>query len=861
MLTGSLPFQADSKLLLYKYILNCEYPKPKFLTDRAVRLLAKIFVRSGKLRAGFSALRKDEWFMFYPLENHHFLKDFDPKTEHRVAKSGRNGRAGAKSSPKNSKNHDFEEKFGKFDKELLEATAVKMGVDLEDLGRMVAEKRRNPYTTCYWLLVRRKKRRGGEAVVLTRDEEFMISEMKKARKKAQENNREEIEALETSLHASERLEEAKNTENQKTENFKKGTFESNESGELQEKSIKGKRDYVVLVENQSKDYKEVLKSGQKVGDVNKILVTFQRGAGSSKARKRIKRVDRVSGGADGGRRAANGTANGAFGYEVARSSSVDLGLVERGGGSVEGVKDSLEALNGHKTLEVEVKRQKIENFEKSPKKAKIRVKRKKKSTRSPTSTSRSFQKRSDLAKTRKKFKNHESENFAKIPLDEILIPPPSPKEDEIVIRGYSLDNGTRISLKNPLQPKPQKTLFPGQTNPFNTTNSTLRSLYSSIEGYTIPDTPKIDPKLTKTNYSKNSKNRSKKAIPEVNTYTKRLQEYLNHRRDATDIKIIAESEYKEGLKNSRIMLRKWKNSSSRASPQLIRAKNHQKRLPASLYETRTLPENSKWVKLKNDQKAEIGIHQLRRNYQRTISVYRKELKHSSTDFRSIPSTKIFTKRNKKYWRKSRSRRRKPSKKPKNGVSGVHVHPKAPKIAKKRFEVPQLYTSISMNNRVFQAPIQLSYDQELKRMTRGLNYKALIEQHRQKMERSREFDSSFNSNREAQKTAKKAFKRYNGGTRTSAERETMLRNLKRAKEKIRLVKVGEAGLGFSGPRRVRSEAGRKVVGGREGLNGGISVEEDLGVFEGEGEDEGIRLMYRGFQSKVRELRVLRKASGG
>lgn len=62
MLTGYLPFEAESKLLLYKKILNCEYHIPDSLSFQVVDLLKRILVRNGRNRLGFKAVQKHKWF-------------------------------------------------------------------------------------------------------------------------------------------------------------------------------------------------------------------------------------------------------------------------------------------------------------------------------------------------------------------------------------------------------------------------------------------------------------------------------------------------------------------------------------------------------------------------------------------------------------------------------------------------------------------------------------------------------------------------------------------------------------------------------------------------------------------------------
>ena len=62
MLCGFLPFDEDSKSLLYKKILNCEYNLPSFLSPGAADLIKRILVRSTKSRLTIDEIKKHDWF-------------------------------------------------------------------------------------------------------------------------------------------------------------------------------------------------------------------------------------------------------------------------------------------------------------------------------------------------------------------------------------------------------------------------------------------------------------------------------------------------------------------------------------------------------------------------------------------------------------------------------------------------------------------------------------------------------------------------------------------------------------------------------------------------------------------------------
>lgn len=62
MLCGFLPFDEDSKSLLYKKILNCDYSIPKFVSAQAQDLIKKILVRNIHARYSIEDIKAHPWF-------------------------------------------------------------------------------------------------------------------------------------------------------------------------------------------------------------------------------------------------------------------------------------------------------------------------------------------------------------------------------------------------------------------------------------------------------------------------------------------------------------------------------------------------------------------------------------------------------------------------------------------------------------------------------------------------------------------------------------------------------------------------------------------------------------------------------
>lgn len=62
MLCGHLPFDDESKSVLYDKILSCQYKLPKYLSPLAADLLTKILVRKVSDRYTIDQIRQHPWF-------------------------------------------------------------------------------------------------------------------------------------------------------------------------------------------------------------------------------------------------------------------------------------------------------------------------------------------------------------------------------------------------------------------------------------------------------------------------------------------------------------------------------------------------------------------------------------------------------------------------------------------------------------------------------------------------------------------------------------------------------------------------------------------------------------------------------
>lgn len=116
MLCGYLPFDEESKSLLYKKILACDYSIPSHVSPEASDLLRKLLVRCPKKRFGIDEILAHPWFKIYtPCQMSNGLV------------------AGGEMLP--------------VEKLIAKITAAKMKVPLKVIKKMVKENEHNKYTT------------------------------------------------------------------------------------------------------------------------------------------------------------------------------------------------------------------------------------------------------------------------------------------------------------------------------------------------------------------------------------------------------------------------------------------------------------------------------------------------------------------------------------------------------------------------------------------------------------------------------------------------------------------------------------------------------------------------------------------
>lgn len=65
MLCGYLPFDEESKSLLYQKILACKYSIPKFVSPQAADLIRRLLVRNVKKRLTIAQIMQHPWFKLY----------------------------------------------------------------------------------------------------------------------------------------------------------------------------------------------------------------------------------------------------------------------------------------------------------------------------------------------------------------------------------------------------------------------------------------------------------------------------------------------------------------------------------------------------------------------------------------------------------------------------------------------------------------------------------------------------------------------------------------------------------------------------------------------------------------------------
>lgn len=123
MLCGNLPFDDESKTILYDKILACQYKIPRYVSPLAADLLSKLLVRKVSERLTIEQIKAHPWFSLNQpvcFSEGYFIQ-------------------GTKAP------------VGIFiiwhpDKLLAKLTAFKMEVNLESITKMVGENEHNKYT-------------------------------------------------------------------------------------------------------------------------------------------------------------------------------------------------------------------------------------------------------------------------------------------------------------------------------------------------------------------------------------------------------------------------------------------------------------------------------------------------------------------------------------------------------------------------------------------------------------------------------------------------------------------------------------------------------------------------------------------
>lgn len=149
MLCGYLPFDDESKTILYDKILACNYKIPKHVSPLAADLLQKILVRKVSERYTIEQIKAHPWFSL--CQPSCYAEGYDPN--HTLQ-----GQGSSEWVP-----------VGKtrlyLDKRIAKLTALKMDVNVDSIVKMVGDNEHNKYTMLYYLL--KKKSDRGELDVNT----------------------------------------------------------------------------------------------------------------------------------------------------------------------------------------------------------------------------------------------------------------------------------------------------------------------------------------------------------------------------------------------------------------------------------------------------------------------------------------------------------------------------------------------------------------------------------------------------------------------------------------------------------------------------------------------------------------------
>lgn len=127
MICGYLPFDEESKSVLYKKILSCDYAIPSHVSSSAVDLIRKILVRNTQRRYTIADIKKHPWFkLFKPNQCIPGI----------IA----------------------QEMVFPVDIDIARVTSKRMGVPVQLVKNMVQCHEHNKFTTLYYLLAKKKEK-------------------------------------------------------------------------------------------------------------------------------------------------------------------------------------------------------------------------------------------------------------------------------------------------------------------------------------------------------------------------------------------------------------------------------------------------------------------------------------------------------------------------------------------------------------------------------------------------------------------------------------------------------------------------------------------------------------------------------
>lgn len=124
MLCGYLPYEDPKTSNLYKQILSADYKLPKFLSEEAKDILARIFQTDPEKRIDIEGLRKHPWYR--------------------------------KAQPENM-NFDYHLKKPKVDSLMLQKLEAQLGFSKESVERAVLNNKHNHLSATYYLLKKKQE--------------------------------------------------------------------------------------------------------------------------------------------------------------------------------------------------------------------------------------------------------------------------------------------------------------------------------------------------------------------------------------------------------------------------------------------------------------------------------------------------------------------------------------------------------------------------------------------------------------------------------------------------------------------------------------------------------------------------------